>query len=254
MMRAKAIRTVAGLMVLAVASRAWAEGVVNGGFESGRDGWDLAGGSRIDVRDSYFGVPAPEGEYHLWMGTGNIVPPLPTDSSIEAFLGLAPGSLDALVGRNATGGCAIKQTVVVQSGDQLVMQWDLATLHAFPGGPAHRDFAFAAVDGDPIFIVDFRSHPFDLMPNSTHGTVPYLVHTGYHEFSCTFEESGAVSIGFGVMDAGGAEYASMLMLDDIRIEPVPTPGTLALLGVLVPALVRRRRRRRGVGTPLAPRI
>ena len=242
MMRAKAIRTMAGLMVLAVASGAWAEGVVNGGFESGRDGWDLGGGRRIDVRDSYFGVPAPEGEYHVWMGTGNTVPPMPTDSSIEAFLGLAPGSLDALVGRNATNGCAIKQTVVVESGDRLVMQWDLATLYGFPGGPGRRDFAFAAVDGDPIFIVDFRSHNFGLMPNSRHGTVPYLVHTGYHEFSHTFEESGAVSIGFGVMDVGGAGNTSALMLDDIHIEPVPTPGTLALLGVLLPALVRRRRR------------
>ena len=114
--RIKKLRTavVAASFAVCVASGADASLILNGGFETGDfTGWSTIGVTSIETAG--FGTAPAEGTFQALMTTNDSF--AVSDATIEDFLGLTAGSLDTLVGADATDGSAIKQTVSGTVGD-----------------------------------------------------------------------------------------------------------------------------------------
>ena len=83
-----------------------ASAISNSGFETGTlSNWSTFGTTSTET--SAFGSGTTEGTYQALLSTSGT---LPSDATLEGFLGLLPGTLDATSGGNATSGSAIMQT------------------------------------------------------------------------------------------------------------------------------------------------
>jgi len=116
-------------------------------FEGNLDAWQIIGDASI--LDSSIGTDPAEGLQQGGLTTINSRGGNVTDASMETFLGLAPGSLDALNGGNATSGSAMKQAILVEAGDRLTFEYNFATDELSPE-LTNNDFAFFTVNGPGV--------------------------------------------------------------------------------------------------------
>jgi hypothetical protein len=176
---------------LATASGAWQAAVTNGD----------AGG------DVYYGNPALPG-----------LSGLPASAAdLEAFLGLAGGTLSGLAGPNAAvEGSAIKQTLSVNAGDRLRFHWSFLTNEGSPA-PDYNDLAFVSISTESTSLLADTLDPDLIDSLSVHAK-----ETGYRTEEIELTTSGTVTVGFGVVDQGDAGADASLLVDCVEL--VPGPG------------------------------
>jgi VCBS repeat-containing protein len=123
---------------------------------------------------------------------------------VEGWLQLGKGTLDKLGHGDAEEGSAIRGKVELEAGETLNFDW-LFGAAAKPGG---NDFAFVTLRHDG------ENEVFSLADVKRVGAGQ---ESGWQSFSFTAEEAGRYEIGIGVMDVGGSDGHSILMLDNIWI-------------------------------------
>jgi hypothetical protein len=244
---------------LALGSQASATAdVINGGFETGTfgdvPGWDGIGdfGSVGPDLDG-LGIGPTEGSRLGFIDTFDVFGAVPV-ADIEAFLGLQAGTFAAF-GIDAQNGSALQQSVVLNPGDTVSFDFNFATSET--GDPAFDDLAIFAVlsdadgSGSLFLLADVFSAP---IPTN----VPDVFQTGWISASLPADaifsfSPGSYRLGFAVMNVGDIGFDSYLFLDNVRVTPVPEPGSLLglAIGGLGLAVVQVARARRQVKLPSA---
>jgi len=152
---------------------------------------------------------------------------------LESHIGLAPGALDTADGF-AYEGSAMWRELTVSAGDTLRFDWLFATSE--PYVDPLPDYAFLLVGDQIIRIADESDAPFP-------PTTPFRRESNLSTFEYVFTQSGAVRLGFGIVDVGDYTATSALAIDNLSITPVPEPSGWALLlgglGVIVASARRR---------------
>jgi hypothetical protein len=222
------------LSVVAAVQPASAQ-LVNGGFETGNfTGWATTGNASIQT--SAFGSGPTEGTFEALLSTDD---PTVPDFSLEAFLGLAPGSLDNLGNGNATEGSAIRQTFLAEAGDILTFDWNFLTNEGTSS--FFNDFSFVSL----AVLSELGDTTFPIFMNSL---TPFGQETGFQTFSFTIPTTGTYTLGFGATDVADNIVASGLLVDNVKLTPVPEPtstlGVLAFGAFGASSLLKRKRQQK----------
>ena len=194
--------------------------IVNDGFETGDfTGWSTIGKAEIKTAD--FGIKPAEGTYYAALSTMFDTVP---GSNLESFLGLAPGSLNALGQGNIEQGSAIKKTFTAKAGDVLTFDWNFMTneLESTLVG-SNKDFAFLTLSPLPSKLADTSA-------SFVTSLTPFLNETGFQAFSTKISTAGIYTFGFGVVNVGDPMFDSALAVDNVKLAAVPEPTSV--LGIL----------------------
>lgn len=208
--------------------------VINPGFETGNlSGWDFIGD--VSIVDSTFGSGPSEGAFQALLSTGGDSADI---DNLEAFLGLAPGTLSTFSSEDVIQGSAIQQTVTVAPGETLSFDFNFFT-DEIDAGDFINDFAFAIVNSTFDVLADTFS---PLAPSPT----IFFDETGFQTFlEGPFILGDTFTVAFGVVDVDDDIVTSALLVD-ASATAIPEPGTLSLLGLTLiglGAVVRRRSRK-----------
>jgi hypothetical protein len=203
--------------------------LTNGGFESGDfSGW-LTAGDVVTDNGSFGGGGPTEGEVQALLTTvsdldldtyaGDGSPGLSfidaiSADELEIFLGLAPGELHALTGKNVIEGSAIMQSFSLNAGDSITFDWNFLTDE--PSSNFESDLALVTVDGVLTVLADRNS-----LLHSTGGI--FLNDTGFSSFFHDFTSSGTHTIAFVIVDVDNTVGASGLLVDNISIVAAVLP-------------------------------
>lgn len=203
----------ATVSVLSVSGPAQAA-IVNGGFDAGLSNWDTSG---------VVNIVAPGGNNAAELNTG-----AETASALEAFLGLAPGSLTDLANQtnslfsgphNLFSGSAIKQSFTAGAGDIVNFTYNFTTSES-PG--FFNDFGFTTLRSSVNGLASVKSVFSDFGINTT----------GPQTFSWVIPAAGTYTLGLGVINVGDNSVGSTLVVDDASLTAVPTPALLpGLIGM-----------------------
>jgi hypothetical protein len=136
-----------------------------------------------------------------------------SDAAIEAFLGLAAGSIDGISTGNATQGSAMKTSFVAAAGDVITADWNFLTNENTPTNNGVNDLSFVSITVDGVLQVLANTQSGGFAPS---GTV-FTDETGYNSFSHTMVGGGLVEIGFGVVDLGDTILDSGLLIDNVAV-------------------------------------
>ncbi|MGB5634899.1 MAG: hypothetical protein WBM86_19245 [Waterburya sp.] len=185
----------------------------NGSFETAdfRE-WNTIGDTSIETDD--LGIFPTDGTYQALITNGfsdaggSVV-----DSDLEEFLDLAPGSLDGLVGGDATEGSVIKQEFTVEAGDIVSFDWNFLTNEATPDF-TFNDTAFLSVSGFTFELADTGANFVDAS-----GVDQFNEQTGAQTLTFSINAAGTYTIGFGVVDVGDEIVDSGLAIDNVAIQP-----------------------------------
>ncbi len=184
--------------------------IENGSFETGDfQNWRTIGDTSIETDD--LGIFPSDGNYQALLTNGysdaggSVV-----DSDLEEFLDLAPGSLDGLVGGDATEGSVIKQTFTVEAGDIVSFDWNFLTNEATPSS-TFNDTAFLTVNGFTLELADTGA-TFVPAPDVDE----FNEQTDTQNLTFSIATAGTYTIGFGVVDVGDAIVDSALVIDNIQ--------------------------------------
>jgi hypothetical protein len=233
------------LVVLALASflfagiKAGAEGVPNGGFESGDlSGWALSGEGSAQVLDgtSLSALVPPEGAWFALVGNG------PSDISGD-------GLPDSATLTSSTFN-------VPAGGGQLSFYWDFLTAEftGMDADPTRLDrfsVSLLLAGGSPVTLLSgdvADAGPFTLLdaggaaaPDGT----SVFEHTGFR-FSTFSVTEGMYSLAFTVSDDGDGSFDSALAVDRVAFRvgvatavPEPASGILLIVGTAAFAALRR---------------
>lgn len=196
----------------------------NGSFETGDfSNWDTIGSTDINVgitptveTATEFGITPTHGTYQAVLETLQDETGV-NSSTLEQFLGLSSGSLTG-----AVEGSAIKQTITVNAGDKLTFSWNFLT-NEVPANAEYNDFAFFSLSN-----INQLANTYD----ATFFSFSRLAQqTGYQPYTYNFATAGTYTLGFGVVDVGDTTVNSALLVDNVKLTPVPEPTTM--LGILM---------------------
>ncbi len=238
------ILLVVGVLTLVIAGKVNAA-IIDGGFESGTfpSNWATIGDTSIVT--SAFGSGPTEGTKQALLTTApDYEPDVGMDpasipvSTLEAFFGLGSGTLGGFTG---TG---IKQTFSANAGDIISFDWNFLTDENEDEEPIN-DFAFftfGTIAGSTSTLLADRFDADLISPTS------FFDETGFLTTSAiTIPTTGIFVLGFGVVDVDDDAVNSGLLIDNVHIEAVPEPATIALLGIglagFVGVTVRRRQKK-----------
>lgn len=134
------------------------------------------------------------------------------DAELEAFLDLAPGTLDGLGNGDATVGSALKQTFSGVEGQTLTFDWNFLTNESTPDD-TFNDFSFISLSpSGTSTLADTRSR-FPLLGNN----VSFNDETGFNTFSLLLPETGTYTLGLGVVDVADQIVDSALLIDNVNL-------------------------------------
>lgn len=136
-----------------------------------------------------------------------------SDTQLEGFLGLTPGTLDGLGNGDATEGSAIKQTFSGTAGQIVTLDWNFLTNESTPAG-LYNDFAFISVFplGGTSTLADTNSSSF-LQGSNTR----FNNETGFNTFSYQLPANGTYTVGLGVVDVSDRILNSGLLVDNVNV-------------------------------------
>jgi large exoprotein involved in heme utilization and adhesion len=186
------------------------------GFESGDfTTWAVKGDRSIET--SAFGSNPPEGTQQalLTNAFSDNFFPIPS-AELEAFLGLAPGSLEGLNNGTPTEGSAMKTTFTAQAGDVITLDWQFLTNENTPA-PVYNDFAFVTlIQTSELADTGF---PDDTGSGFAGSPTPFVSQTGLQTFTATIPASGTYTLGIGVVDVADIndDFRSGVLVDRVSL-------------------------------------
>ena len=160
---------------------------------------------------------------------------------IEGFLGLSSGALNSIPGPNPTFGCTIKQTFTASAGEILSFDWSFLTSEVNPQ-PDYNDFAFWSLTSPTLL-----ANTYSAFDTSTVGG--FNNQTEFDTVNFVLPASGLYTLGFGVFNAGDDYVSSGLLIDDVKIVPVPEPTTMVSVAMVLSCIGIYFRRRFKLGSP-----
>ncbi|MBL8907291.1 MAG: VCBS domain-containing protein [Rhizobiales bacterium] len=181
---------------------------VSSGFETGDfTGWLTLGSTSVQTVFTGFGEPydlaypeyPTEGSYMAVLGTDGA-----SEQEIEAFLGLAPGTLDNQGNGDATVGSTAVFELQVSAGDVVTFDWNFLTNDYLP----YNDYAVLTINGQFIELADVAS---------LENTIGNVSQTGWTTYTYTVTQTGTLTIGFAVVDVGDAVVDSVLLVDNVQV-------------------------------------
>lgn len=247
----------------------------NGGFESGNfSGWSTAGDTFIE--GSSLGTGPSEGSFDALLASatdGSVNSDVPagqgvSGGALESSLGINSGTLQGVGNGTPVLGSAVTQTLNVQSGQQVMLDWDMLTNQVYNDGTsdsyapttANNDFVFVTIvpSGNPngATVVKLADTFFGYVddPNAPGGfitgftltpeTNPFISETGFQTFSWTASATGSYTIGIGVVHVTNGPddgINSAILVDNARLSAVPEPASFIALGALCAGMLLRRR-------------
>jgi hypothetical protein len=195
----------------------------NFNFETGDfTNWSTIGDTSVENED--LGVIPTSGLFQALISNG--IGTSATDSELESFLALTPGTLDNFGNGNATQGSAIQQTFTANEGDTLTFDWNFLTNEETPSS-ANNDFAFYTIDLNPAGVELADTTSPDLLSTPA---VNFIEETGYQTATITIPQSGTYTLGFGVVDTGDDIVNSGLLVDNVTLIRNQTPPSSILNG------------------------
>lgn len=271
----RALRAAFGIGSLLAAGSVWAQ-VTNGSFEDGGgsfSGWSTSGNATIQT--GALGSGPTHGTFDALLatatdGTGGVPPGLGSSGAdLETFLGLSAGTLAGLGNGTPLLGSAVRQSFSVQAGERLSFDWDFLTNQTYNDGTnqsiapslGNNDFAFVMVrpSGGSASVAILADTFFGYVndPNAPGGFItgfqitpasnPFISETGFLTWSMQAGQDMTMDLAVGVLHVTtGVDNGvnSAVLVDNVRIDPVPEPASLlALSGALAYGAVRRRRSR-----------
>ena len=215
----------------------------NYGFELGdASGWSTNG--QVSVITGSDGYVPQEGDYLTVLNTNGA-----DQASMEQFLGLPPGALDAhasqnseapgynpSISGNATSGSAAVIQLEVSAGDTISFDWNFVTSDYMP----YNDYAIVTINGQIYTELSDVLALGNLSGNTSS--------TGWQTFTYTATESGTLTIGATVVDIGDQIVDSRLLIDNLRVGVSGDAGEFDRSQYFV-----RSGRYRRIGKPLDPR-
>jgi len=175
------------------------------GFEGGIPGdFEILG--VVSTVGSEFGSGPTEGSSQAFLQSQGA-----SDAQIETFFGLDAGTLDALIGGDATNGAALKTTLTVQEGDTLTFDFNFLDQEEPLEFFNFEDFAFVVFGDEVVKLADTDSANGGPIETS----FATVEESGYGSFTVTFTTSGDVTFGVGVMNEGDFGVDAGLLIDNI---------------------------------------
>lgn len=213
------LATVLGFVVYGGIPTATAD-VLNGNFENGLANWETFGitktsgtatvGTASALIDAVFcaaeNISCTDGAAGLsFMGV-----------SFESFR-----ELDALHHRYSYNGSSIKQSFFVEKNARLRFDYRTLTNEGVPS--IWGDYTLFSLDGAPTFLGDtFVDSGFDSGVSgfafaNNWASFGQVIHRGWH------------TISFGAFQAGDANVATALLVDNVSVTAIPEPTTASLM-------------------------
>ncbi len=148
---------------------------------------------------------------------------------LENLLGLDFFSLTD-VGQSFEGSTGLFLSLNVNQGDTLSFDWNFLTNQDTPDTD-NNDYAFVTIDDTIIQLADTNSS--FIAGISAPGTAVFSEQTGLESFAYTFDMTGTVNVGFGVVDIGDFITSSALSVENVQLTPVPEPLTILGAGTAI---------------------
>ncbi len=190
--------------------------VNNGSFEGSSfepgtfQNWRTIGDTSIETKD--IGIAPTDGEFQALITNGfSDAGGSVEESDLSEFLDLPSGSLDALLGGDATEGSGIKQTINAQAGDILEFDFTFLTNEGTPS-VNFNDSAFFSFGGFTQELADTSDSTF-----SNKSVDGFSQATDTQSRTVLIQQPGTYELGFGVVDLSDTIVDSGILIDDIKL-------------------------------------
>jgi hypothetical protein len=211
------------------------------GFEAGLGGVTTVGNAY--VVDGSFGAGIPEGLSSLFLSTfpngdfllgpltGSAIeqtlPPAVATATLETFLGLAAGDLDAVSPSNPTvEGSAAQLSFTIAVPMDLHLDFILLSNETDAWAPTFTDFFFTTLTGESA--VEHRSVVDPLVASP--GTV-FDRDSGWLSVDWVGLAPGSYTLGFGIVDVQDSDLGTAVLVDNISLVPEPRIAAMLFFGL-----------------------
>lgn len=180
-------------------------------FEQGTfDNWRTIGDTSIETKK--IGIAPTDGKFQALITNGfSDAGGSVEESDLSQFLDLPSGSLDVLLGGDATEGSGIKQTFNARAGDILEFDFTFLTNEGTPSSP-FNDSAFFSLGGFTLELADTSDPTF-----SNTSVQGFSEATDTQSRTVLISQAGTYELGFGIVDLGDTIVDSAILIDDVKL-------------------------------------